>query len=109
MSTVTVGGHRLAEALHEGCCQVVDHLATSPSGRTVVVRHYGSPDRRRPDLAGVARLREAAPVGTVAVLGAGPDFVVTEYVEGGSLLTRVTPPEPGHADGPGGGSPGGGG
>ncbi|MEU4575494.1 hypothetical protein [Nonomuraea sp. NPDC023979] len=91
MNARAVGGYRLAGTLHTGCCGVSHHLATSPSGRTVVVRHYGRPAERRPDLARLARLREAAPVGAVAVLDAGPDHVVTEYVEGGSLLARLTP------------------
>lgn len=85
-----VRGHRLTGRLHESCCGVVDHLAVAPTGGQVVVRHYGRPDKRRPADPGWAeRVRRAAPVGTVAVLGGDTGHVVTEYVEGGSLADRA--------------------
>ncbi|MGN9781556.1 hypothetical protein ACTMTF_09015 [Nonomuraea sp. ZG12] len=85
----SVGGYRLTGRLRVSCCGVVDHLAVAPSGRKVVLRRYGRPADRRPaDPDWAERMRQAAPVGTVAVLDSGADFVVTEYVEGGSLADQ---------------------
>jgi aminoglycoside phosphotransferase (APT) family kinase protein len=85
-----VGGYRLTGRLRVSCCGVVDHLAVAPSGRKVVLRRYGRPADRRPaDPDWAERMRQAAPVGTVAVLDSGADFVVTEYVEGGSLADQA--------------------
>ncbi|MCA2176387.1 hypothetical protein LDL08_09350 [Nonomuraea glycinis] len=90
-----VGGYRLTGRLHVSCCDVVDYLAVAPSGRTVVLRRYGRPADRRPADPGWAeRMRQAAPVGTVAVLDSGADFVVTEHVEGGSLAGQAAAEPP---------------
>lgn len=90
-----VGGYRLTGRLHVSCCDVVDYLAVAPSGRTVVLRRYGRPADRRPADPGWAeRMRQAAPVGTVAVLDSGADFVVTEHIEGGSLAGQAAAEPP---------------
>ncbi|GAA0364803.1 hypothetical protein GCM10009530_13160 [Microbispora corallina] len=59
--------------------------ALSPSDEQVAVKRF--PDRRdsRPDPDRVAALRAAAPIGTALVVDAGPDYVVTELVDGPSL------------------------
>ncbi|MEW9529946.1 serine/threonine protein kinase [Microbispora sp. NPDC049125] len=76
----TLGPYRLTGRLGPAV-----FVATSPSGEQVAVKRF--PDRRdsRPDPRRVAALREAAPIGTALVLDSGPDYVVTELVDGPSL------------------------
>ncbi|WP_237101903.1 hypothetical protein [Nonomuraea sp. MG754425] len=95
MNEASVPGYPPDERLHTGCCGVLTSLATAPSGRRVVLRHYTTPSLRRPSEPGWAeRMRQAAPVGTVPVLDGDAGYLVTEYVPGGSLADRVA------ADGP---------
>jgi serine/threonine protein kinase len=85
-----IGPYRILEPLSAGCCSVTTYLGRAPSGERVVVRHYAEPDLRRPaDPSVLERLRDPAAVGTVHVVDIGPDYLVTEYVDGPSLTERI--------------------
>ncbi len=57
------------------------HMARSPSGEQVVIKRF----RRVDDPRKVAALRQVAAIGTALILDTGPDYVVSERVDGPSL------------------------
>ncbi|MBX6384060.1 MAG: hypothetical protein IRZ07_13985 [Microbispora sp.] len=77
-----LGPYRLTGRLGEAT-----YTAVSPSGERVVVKRFAAASRPDPDR--LEALRRAAVVGTALVAGSGPDYVVTEHVDGPSLEEDV--------------------
>ncbi|NJP23647.1 MULTISPECIES: hypothetical protein [Microbispora] len=77
-----LGPYRLTGRLGEAT-----YTAMSPSGERVVVKRF--PATARPGPARLEALRRAAVVGAALVVGSGPDYVVTEHVDGPSLEEDV--------------------
>ncbi|WP_169984635.1 hypothetical protein [Microbispora sp. H10836] len=77
-----LGPHRLAGRLGDAT-----YTALSPSGERVVVKRF--PAASRPDPVRLEALRRAVVIGTATIVGSGPDYVVTEHVDGPSLEEDV--------------------